>query len=67
MFFQDMLARKAQRAPSVRLRFGRSDPSLRDNEVNICKFNIKKNTTKVFTYEDVSYLHLLFSVFSAKT
>lgn len=39
-----MLARKAQRAPSVRLRFGRSDPSLRDNEVNIYKLI---NTTTV--------------------
>lgn len=38
-FFQDMLARKAQRAPSVRLRFGRSDPSLRDNEVRFYKLN----------------------------
>lgn len=60
-----MLARKAQRAPSVRLRFGRSDPSLRDNEVKIYKLN--KNTTKVFIHEDVSYLHLLLPVFFGKT
>lgn len=35
LYADEPLRRKAQRTPSVRLRFGRSDPTLQENEVKI--------------------------------